>query len=66
MPRGRKWGFRSFSKSTRNLHILIEEALGVMLTFEGRLKIVFLKPEHALEGFLNTGCWAPPFRFLIR
>lgn len=51
MPRGRKWGFRSFTKSTRNLHILLEEALGVMLPFEGRLKIVFLKLEHTLEAF---------------
>lgn len=55
MPRGRKWGFRSFSKSTGNLHILIEEAFGVMLTFEGMLKIVFLKLEHTLEGLFNTG-----------
>ena len=42
MPRGRKWGFRSVSKSTRNLHILIEEASGALLTFEGRLKTVLL------------------------
>lgn len=53
--KGRKWGFRSLSKSARKLHILTEETLGVMLTFEGKLKL-----EHVLEGSLNTGCWTPP------
>lgn len=62
--KGRKWGFRSLSKSARKLHILTEETLGVTLTSEGKLGTVFLKLEHVLEGLFNTGCWTPPSDFL--
>lgn len=34
-----------------------------MLTFEGRLKMVFLKPELELEDLLNTGCGLHPPSF---